>query len=301
MITDSKIFKNSKPGIEFWKGGIMKNELLSIGEMAKINNISISTLRLYDKIGLIKPCHIDAESRYRYYNIRQNARLDMIQYMKALGMELKEIKEVLESGDTKLIESILIRRKKQVKEQMANLNLQLAAISRTIESLERYRKSPTIGTITIEYIPHRRIYSLPTTLNFYDYGIEVYEDELKKLKNSLIKHNLPQIYYCNAGSTIKKDCFLNGKLVSDEIFVLVDDDFPQTEAVKRIESGMYVCIYLDSFDDEAEYAKRLLEYCEENNYKIAGDYICEVLTEFSVFDNEKRGMFLRLQVPVSFR
>lgn len=279
----------------------MKNELLSIGEMAKINNISISTLRLYDEIGLLKPCYTDEQSRYRYYNIRQNARLDMIQYMKALGMELKEIKEVLESGDTKLIESILIRRKKQVKEQMANLDLQLAAISRTIESLERYRKSPNIGTITIEYIPHRKIYSIPTSINFYDYGIEVYENELRDLKNSLIKHNLPQIYYCNAGTTMKKENFMEGKLVSEEIFVLVDESFPQTEAVKRIESGMYVCIYLDSFDDEPEYAKRLLEYCKENNYKVAGDYICEVLTEFSVFDDEKRGMFLRLQVPVSFR
>ena len=186
----------------------MKNELLSIGEMAKINNISVSTLRLYDEIGLIKPCYTDKESRYRYYNIRQNARLDMIQYMKALGMELKEIKEVLESEDTKLIESILIHRKKQVKEQILNLNLQLAAISRTIESLERYRKSPNIGTITIEYIPHRKIYSMPTSINFYEYGIEVYENELKELKNSLIKHNLPQIYYCNAGTTMKKESFL---------------------------------------------------------------------------------------------
>ncbi len=279
----------------------MKNELLSIGEMAKINNISVSTLRLYDEIGLIKPCYTDKESRYRYYNIRQNARLVMLQYMMALGMELKEIKEVLESGDTKLIESILIHRKKQVKEQIQNLNLQLAAISRTIESLERYRKSPNIGTITIEYIPHRKIYSMPTSINFYEYGIEVYENELKELKNSLIKHNLPQIYYCNAGTTMKKESFLEGKLESDEIFVLVDDNFPQSESVKRIESGMYVCIYLDSFDDEPEYAKRLLEYCNENNYKIAGDYICEVLTEFSVFDDEKRGMFLRLQVPVAFR
>lgn len=279
----------------------MKNELLSIGEMAKINNVSVSTLRLYDDIGLIKPCYTDKESRYRYYNIRQNARLDMIQYMKALGMELKEIKEVLESGDTKLIESILIHRKKQVKEQMTNLKLQLAAISRTIESLERYRKSPNIGTITIEYIPHRKIYSMPTSVNFYDYGIEVYENELKELKNSLIKHNLPQIYYCNAGTTMKKESFLEGKLESDEIFVLVDDNFPQSDSVKRIESGMYVCIYLDSFDEEKEYAKRLLEYCEENKYKIVGDYICEVLTEFSVFDDEKRGMFLRLQVPVAFR
>lgn len=282
-------------------GKNMKNELLSIGEMAKINNISVSTLRLYDEIGLIKPCYTDKESRYRYYNIRQNARLDMIQYMKALGMELKEIKEILESGDTKLIESILIHRKKQVKEQMANLNLQLAAISRTIESLERYRKSPSIGTITIEYIPHRKIYSMPTSINFYEYGIEVYENELKELKNSLIKHNLPQIYYCNAGTTMKKESFLAGKLESDEIFVLVDDNFPQSESVKRIESGMYVCIYLDSFDDEKEYARRLLEYCTENEYRVAGDYICEVLTEFSVFDDEKRGMFLRLQVPVAFR
>ena len=279
----------------------MKNELLSIGEMAKINNISVSTLRLYDEIGLIKPCYTDKESRYRYYNIRQNARLDMIQYMKALGMELKEIKEVLESEDTKLIESILIHRKKQVKEQILILNLQLAAISRTIESLERYRKSPNIGTITIEYIPHRKIYSMPTSINFYEYGIEVYENELKELKNSLIKHNLPQIYYCNAGTTMKKESFLEGKLESDEIFVLVDDNFPQSDSVKRIESGMYVCIYLDSFDDEPEYAKRLLDYCNENNYKVAGDYICEVLTEFSVFDDEKRGMFLRLQVPVAFR
>ena len=31
---------------------------------------------------------------YRYYDIKQNACLDMIQYMKELGMELKEIKEI---------------------------------------------------------------------------------------------------------------------------------------------------------------------------------------------------------------
>ncbi len=279
----------------------MKKELLSIGEMAKINNISISTLRLYDEMGLIKPCFTDRETRYRYYNIRQNARLDMIQYMKELGMGLKEIGEVLESGDVKLIESILIRKKKQVKEQMVQLELQLAAISRTIESLERYRKSPTIGTITIEYIPHRKIYSMPTSGNIYDYGIDEYENQLKELKSSLIDHNLPQIYYCNAGTTIRKEDFENGNFVSGEIFVLVDDNFPKTDSIKRIESGMYVCIYLDSFDNEIEYAERLLKYCKEKSYKIIGDYICEVLTEFNVFEKDARGMFLRLQVPVAFR
>lgn len=35
------------------------------------------------------------QTHYRYYDIKQNACLDMIQYMKELGMELKEIKEIL--------------------------------------------------------------------------------------------------------------------------------------------------------------------------------------------------------------
>ena len=51
---------------------------------------------------------------------------------------------------------------------------------------------------------------------------------------------------------------------------------------------------------EIEYAKKLKTYCDENNYQIAGDYICEVMTEFNVFDSNQRSMFLRLQVPVSF-
>ena len=42
------------------------------------------------------------------------------------------------------------------------------------------------------------------------------------------------------------------------------------------------------------------KYSLENRYAFCGDYICEVMTEFNVFDSEKRSMFLRLQVPVQF-
>ena len=37
---------------------------------------------------------MDEQTHCCYYDIKQNARLDMIQYMKELGMELKEIKEI---------------------------------------------------------------------------------------------------------------------------------------------------------------------------------------------------------------
>ena len=64
---------------------------------------------------------------------------------------------------------------------------------------------------------------------------------------------------------------------------------------------MYACIYLDGFDDEMTYAGKLKDYCRQNGYDLTGDYLCEVLTEFNVFDEDRRSMFLRLQVPVSFR
>lgn len=53
----------------------MKEGLISIGKMAKMNRISIPTLRLYDERGLLKPRYIDPETGYRYYDINQNARL----------------------------------------------------------------------------------------------------------------------------------------------------------------------------------------------------------------------------------
>ena len=66
----------------------MQNELLSIGKMAEINNLTVATLRLYDELGLLHPRRKDPQSGYRYYDMAQNARLDMIAYMKELGMSL---------------------------------------------------------------------------------------------------------------------------------------------------------------------------------------------------------------------
>ena len=277
----------------------MNNDYLSIGEMAKMNHITVTTLRLYDELDLLKPVYVNPETNYRYYDIKQNARLDLIQYMKELQMNLKEIKELLDREDINLIEAILIKKKQQLILQINDLQRTKDAISRTIYSLERYRKSPPSGTITLEYIDRRRIYVMHTDINFYEHDLNVYEHLLTQLKNDLIMHHYPQIYYCNAGTFLNKDRFLKQEFVSDRIFVFVDDHFPEKE-IQVIENGMYACIYLDDFHQEIDYAKKLLNYCKMNHLTICGDYICEVLSELSIFDHHERSMFLRLQVPVSF-
>ena len=142
---------------------------------------------------------------------------------------------------------------------------------------------------------------MKTKSNFYDYDISMYEKELKTLKDTMIDNNIPQVYFCNAGSSINKDDFINNRYISNEVFVIVDDDFPTLENVKRLDSGMYACIYLDDFEEEVLYGRKLLDFCIKNNYTICGNYICEVITEFNVFSDQKRSMYLRLQVPLTFK
>lgn len=275
-----------------------KINYISIGEMAKMNRTTVPTLRLYDSMGLLTPCYIDKDTHYRYYDIKQNARFDMIQYMKELGMELKEIKKVLDQKNIDMIEEVLNEKKKQTEREMQELKFKMDAINRTVAGIKRYKKSPKSGTITLEYIPDRLIYSMKVDTNFYDYNIDMYELILKRLKNKLIEFNIPQVYYCNAGTIMDGELFMKLSFYSNEVFIFVDDNFPLKNSVQKIENGMYACIFTEDFDEERECAAKLLDYCKKNNFEICGDYICEEIMEMHIFDSNKRSMYLRLQVPV---
>jgi DNA-binding transcriptional MerR regulator len=273
---------------------------LSIGKMAKINHVSVNTLRLYDKWGLLTPCYINEESGYRYYSMSQNATLDLISYMKELGMSLHDIKDVLDQRDFNLIEAILIKKQRAIDDEMTALKRQRSAVDRTIYSLERYRKSPKDGTLTTEYIDERHYFKKRVSKNFYEYDSDTYEMILKEFKDQLLKADLPQVYYCNVGTFLSKENFLKQHFETYDNFIFVDENFPEKEQVQVLESGMYACIYMDDFNKEQDYAKKLLDYCQKQHYEILGDYLCEVLNELVFFNKSSRSMYLRLQVPIAF-
>ncbi len=278
----------------------MRGALFSIGEMARFNHVSIPTLRLYDKLGLLKPAFVDPETGYRYYSIHQNARLDMIAYMKELGMSLAEIAQVLESENLAQIETILARKNEQIHRQLIELKEQHSAVERALASIERYRKSPLTGTLSLEYIERRYIWGIPCKNNFYLDGLDCYEEELIELRRQLIQRNIGQIHSYSVGTSILQDDFQNLRFIPHQVFIFTNAENTQGLEATLLDSGMYACIYLDGFDDEMACAGRLLDFCREHHFAIVGDYLCEVLTEFNVFDNQKRSMFLRLQIPVSF-
>lgn len=274
---------------------------ITIGQMAKLNNVSKQTLRLYDKLGILSPSEVSLENGYRYYSVKQCAQLDMIQYMKSLDMSLKDIKEIFESKEIDKIKNILIRKNSDIDKRIEYLKHQKIAIQKTLDSYDKYENSPKDGTIIVEYIKRRFIYCIDSKVNFYDYSIDMYEKILRELKEQLILDELPPIYFCNAGSILRYNKFIEKNFISTEIFVFLDKKNLKglnDNNIFEVEPSMYLCIYCDNFDKEKDYALKLLEYANKNNYKISGDYICETLSELPIIRGDERGMFLKLQVPI---
>ena len=265
--------------------------------MANLNHISEQTLRLYDREGLLSPLHRDEKTGYRYYDIRQSAQLDMIQYMKALGMPLKEIKTHMSRWDTGRMKQLLRANRDAIDEKISELDLQKRAIERALDSYERYEAAPPDGAIVMEYIPRRQMYVTNTNINFYDYDIAEYEKILRILKEDMADHKISPYYFSNAGTILRRENFLRRNLYSTEVFVFVDQDCVSGDLITVIPASTYLCIYCDRFEKEKEYIDRLLAAIEENRYTVTGDYICEVVVEMPL-DYVERGMFLRLQIPV---
>lgn len=279
----------------------MNNQKLTIGQMAEINQVSRQTLRHYDAEGLLTPSVVDEETGYRYYHLRQSARLDMIQYMKSLGIGLRDIKSYINEHDTNKIVSLLDEKQSDVERQILQLQQQKKAIRRMVESIQRYETAPPDGTIVLEYIGSRTIYCYDTGTNFYAGGIEAYEQMLRQLKEQMRDRKLPEIYFYNAGTILRKERVQRREFYSSEVFVLVDKDYGEQAFLTRLPPSTYYCIYCNQFDKEREYALRLLEHVAKEGLQITGDYLCEVLFEPPVSSNAQRDMLMRLQVPVSFR
>ena len=72
------------------------NHLLSIGELTKLRNVNVQSLRYYEKLGILVPVYINPESGYRYYSLEQIMILDTIILCIELGIPLKDLKNYVD-------------------------------------------------------------------------------------------------------------------------------------------------------------------------------------------------------------
>lgn len=110
----------------------MKAQGYTIKEAARIMNVPPSTIRYYDKEGLL-PFVGRLESGYRFFTEKDIATLRMIDCLKKTGMPIKKIREFsqwLTQGDASLRQryEMFLDRRREVEAQIAGLEKVLEVI-----------------------------------------------------------------------------------------------------------------------------------------------------------------------------
>ncbi len=112
-----------------------------IGELAGIFDISIRALRLYDKMGVLKPELVDERTGYRYYSTEQVMELQTILALKNVGFSLMEPKLILDDPDSpdKLL-SLLDRKRDHWMDQIEIAKFKIRMIADLKKSAEEQAK-----------------------------------------------------------------------------------------------------------------------------------------------------------------
>ena len=271
---------------------------LTIGKMARINGISEQTLRLYDNMHLLEPCEPNPYTGYRYYNIKQCAKLDMIQYLKALGMNLSQIKEYFDEKEVSSLRDILEKQKTVVHQQIETLRYAEMALNRAVENCNRYDTIPRGENPIIEYLPDRCAYIYDVQENYYGYGMDYYESTLRALKQDYTLHKLPLSYFCNIGKILRKKNFIKKKIMSTEACIFLEKSTVADGKLEIIPGGVYLCVYCEGYENEQASLQSLMQHISEHGYEVTGDCISEVIVELPALASYNRNAFFKIQVPV---
>lgn len=121
-------------------------ELLSIGVFARRSRLSPKALRLYDRLGLLTPAHVDEDSGYRRYRESQLATARLIALLRRLDMPLAMVAEVISAPESRRAELVLAywepveRRIAFQRELAAHLHIQLSGQEGSFEMYEIHER-----------------------------------------------------------------------------------------------------------------------------------------------------------------
>lgn len=122
--------------------------MLKIRDFARLAEVSMTTLRYYDEIGLLKPIHVDPETGYRFYTMDQLPHLHRILALKELGLELTQIVEILDEGvSPEAFQGMLRFRQAQLQQHIQAEQEKLVRIEARLRSLEQGSSMPVYEVV----------------------------------------------------------------------------------------------------------------------------------------------------------
>ena len=106
----------------------------TVKQVATMSGVSVRTLHFYDEEGLLEPAYTGSNG-YRYYEEQQLLTLQQILFYRELGIELRQIRQLLGRPDFQRVDALRSHRA-ALEERLARTRQLLETIDHTIDHLE---------------------------------------------------------------------------------------------------------------------------------------------------------------------
>ncbi|MBC7003084.1 MerR family transcriptional regulator [Photobacterium sp. BZF1] len=264
-------------------------KLYRIGQISKLYDISVDTLRHYEKIGILQP-EVIKDNGYRYYSNRQVWQLNVIRDLRFLGIGLNDIADYL-------IE-------RSIDKSIAFIDLQLETIFKKEQELERVRseilarktalKAATSHSsdmhITEQYIAERKAWLRTKKVHSFwdiDRVHREIESEVNCKQNSTVNLGLYGARICH------KDFLAGNYSTYNDCFILNE------QGDHTLPAGEYACLSFWGHNDMGKiqyHYDRIKQYLRTHNLTMTGPAIEIYLIDIHETDNPEE-FLTELQVP----
>ncbi len=207
------------------------NQFLSIGELAKLRNINVQSLRYYEKLGILIPAYINSESGYRYYSLEQIMILDTIILCIDLGIPLKDLKNYVNAEGELEFEHLLKDGKKLAKEKIRKIESSIDSIDRTLQHINAQKTFLGREGYYSRYIFERYYITTPCETIM---SAKEYEKNLSHLFSLAKEQHLQASFPHGIISSYR-----SGQFAKSTMFLeVLPADSP---AVQKMSAGNYLC------------------------------------------------------------
>ncbi len=271
-----------------------EKKLFSIGDVARLFHLSVSSLRHYENVGLITPAYVSPDSGYRYYSAEQFEVLNTIRYLRTLDMPLSEIIDFLQNKDVRRIEEKLRQQKEIVVQKQQELRRVEHKIDNRLQWLLDAQSVP-LDTVSLIQLPACRVVlaEYPLTIeNFLDM-----EAPMRKLDQSEAE---AVIFLGKVGLGISAEHLLMGQTDKyDSVFLLLDHEDIYTGKTDTLLETLCVRLrFRGSHAEAPAQYKKLLEYIEKHQMQVSGSSREVTLIDYGITNNTEK-FVTEICIPVT--
>ncbi len=244
------------------------DNLFSIGELSKYQNISKQTLIFYDKIGLFRPAYVDPNNGYRYYSSQQIDYLDTILIMKKIGFSLTEIREHMQHYN---IDSSLIALRKQITaidrhiQELRLIRSRLLHRCTQMENAKIYKEKENpviIEKMDVQYILFHEVEQ--------PYSLREISIATKKCFADSFQKGLPIFFQC--GVVVPFRHIIEERFTEASFAFLPIEETNQVSNIKRLPAGECVSVYhVGNYLSIGRSYQKILDYCKFHSIQIVSD------------------------------